>query len=394
MVFEGTNASSSVFGNYMYDSQDGLVLLNNGKIGPQGSPPIPILLPNGRSSDNQWIGPFFHAATYTMNTFAPNTHSPIYYRNNIPAEHPTGSLNATTGLANVDDYNVVGTINGFNQVPQSAQGTNCNLPPALAQQGNGAPNQRVAMEQIATDSVTGDPSEQWIRKQQVYFMIRKDSTLLNNSPILQQFYATTQPSAIGIVDSVDIELAENNPSNAVSVNATIIPQTQIELNHQIVNDIYSALMTGDSSTVSQRAALTVVAEQCPLTGGNAVYRARTMLSLIEDEVLFYEDSCTVVSGSRIGGAQTFAESSVSQTNFNLYPNPNNGMMTLNYVLEEEQTASFALFDMTGRAVTQFNLPTGQQTFNLDQAMLAPGMYYYAYYVDGSLLKSDKVIISK
>ncbi len=320
-------------------------------------------------------------------------HSPIYYRNNTLVEHPTGLLNETQppGVPGFDDYNAPGA---FVQVPQSAQGTNCNLPPALAQLNNGTPNQRVAMEQIVTDSISGDTAERWMRRQQVYFMLRKDSTWMNGSPILQQFYSTTQPSAIGIVDSVDIELAENNPNIAVSVNATMIPQTQIELNHQMVNDIYAELMTGDSSTISQRTTLAAIAEQCPLTGGNAVYRARTLLSLIEDEVLFYEDSCNVASASRIASPYTSSEPAAVQTNFELYPNPNNGVMTLNYVVEEGQTASFALFDMTGRAVTQFRLPSTQQTLTLDQTALSAGMYYYAYYVNGALMKSEKVIISK
>ncbi len=393
MVFEGTNANSIVFKNYMYTSQDGLVLLNNGKIGPQGSAPIPFPLPNGISSDNQWIGPFSHAATFTNNTLAPNTHSPFYYRNNTLIEHPTNALNVTWsgGTPSLDDYNAPGS---FVQVPQAAQGTNCNLPPSLVLAGNGLPNQRLALQNIVLDTTTSDSTELWLRKQQVYFMLRKDPSWMNNSVPLQQFYAATQPSAIGTLDSVDVELSDNNLASASAVNGTLNAQSQVQQNQRDVNSIYASVMNGNPATAQQVTDLWNIAYQCPLTGGNGVYRARTLLCLIENEILFFEDSCDApTQGARMIQQQAQAEIS-NNNNCKVYPNPNNGEMILSYNSGEQQKVSFTIFDMTGRELSQYDLLSGSQVMNINLTGLAAGMYYYVFYVDGKPSKSEKIIINK
>lgn len=60
----------------------------------------------------------------------------------------------------------------------------------------------------------------------------------------------------------------------------------IETNDRIVNDIYLATMGKDVDefTASQTSTLFDIANQCPMLGGNAVYRARALYSWIADKI--------------------------------------------------------------------------------------------------------------
>jgi hypothetical protein len=396
LVFEGANTNAQIWDNYMNSSQDGFVLLNNGNVGPQGAP-ASSQNPLGIAAMDFWVGPFTHAATYTMNTTAPNTHSPFYYRNNgNPQEHPTGILNKTTGIPSADDYNAVGPPNGFNPVSAFLPLRNCVQSPPLAQIGSGQQNQQLALELIVMDSAgTVDSATQYLRKQQVYQTLRFDPSWTVGSPVLQQFFNTYQPANPGAIENVDDELSANNLNGASISNSGITPVNLIEQNHRTVNAIYASLATGAAATPQQVGDLQAIAWQCPLEGGNAVYRARTLLCLVMDEVIFFDDSCVVLSTARMQQPESEQAPAVkSSGNCKVYPNPNDGNMTLEYEAQENQSGEFAIFDMTGRQVATYQLLPGNNRMEINLTGLSTGMYFYKMVLDGQVVKSDKLIINR
>ena len=86
------------------------------------------------------------------------------------------------------------------------------------------------------------------------------------------------------------------------------------------------------------------------------------------------------------------ESQVS--GFKLYPNPNDGNMTLDYFIAEGKTAEFRLYDIMGRTHKVVQLETGQNIYRINDSSLHQGLYLYDVRVDGEVVKTDKLVILK
>ncbi|HEX8517876.1 MAG TPA: T9SS type A sorting domain-containing protein [Bacteroidia bacterium] len=80
--------------------------------------------------------------------------------------------------------------------------------------------------------------------------------------------------------------------------------------------------------------------------------------------------------------------------YNLYPNPNNGEMVLDYELSEGQSGSFTLYDITGRVISTYNLISTNTSLSIKEDELVNGIYFYTVRIDGQIKKSNKVIIMK
>jgi hypothetical protein len=83
---------------------------------------------------------------------------------------------------------------------------------------------------------------------------------------------------------------------------------------------------------------------------------------------------------------------VEQSNLRVAPNPSTGSFTLYYQLEQNQGASFLLYNALGQEVYQTTLPgdTGNIAMHLNH--LAPGIYFYVVPA-GSAPISGRLIIS-
>jgi len=83
----------------------------------------------------------------------------------------------------------------------------------------------------------------------------------------------------------------------------------------------------------------------------------------------------------------------SQNIGELYPNPNDGNMTLKYQLPTKESASFNLVDLTGRVVYEQTLSAENNKVNLNLE-LPKGMYYYKIIATTGTIKTGSVIIQK
>jgi hypothetical protein len=95
--FNGANANTDWWGNYMTNHSMGLVLSANGIIGPQGG--------NGNPSDNQWIGGWPMPALHTMVRGGSDaSFSPLYLQTTSPPWFPSNN-----GGPPILSYNAAGT---------------------------------------------------------------------------------------------------------------------------------------------------------------------------------------------------------------------------------------------------------------------------------------------
>lgn len=78
----------------------------------------------------------------------------------------------------------------------------------------------------------------------------------------------------------------------------------------------------------------------------------------------------------------------------VYPNPNNGTMTIDYTLPENTAGAFEVYDMAGKKVWSTVLGGGQNTVSLQNDVLPNGIYFYQLHAAGRTIATDKLVIIK
>ena len=133
-------------------------------------------------------------------------------------------------------------------------------------------------------------------------------------------------------------------------------------------------------------------------GGNAVYRARTLLGLL-GEVKHYDD-LVICNGQGVykngisklqeqinGVQQQLSTSHLLGTDLVVYPNPAQQYVTIEYKLRSTETAQFNLFDIMGKKVICTTLGGENSKTTLDIHHLAQGVYSY------QLIRSDAKVVT-
>jgi hypothetical protein len=115
-------------------------------------------------------------------------------------------------------------------------------------------------------------------------------------------------------------------------------------------------------------------------GGNAVYQARQMLFI---DVL---DAEMTMRSMQINNNE--------ERSFSIYPNPNNGLMQLNYFISEKENGTLEIFNVLGEKLTTYQLANNSNIITINEANLSSGIYFYKVLINDRLQKSDKFVISK
>lgn len=102
---------------------------------------------------------------------------------------------------------------------------------------------------------------------------------------------------------------------------------------------------------------------------------------------YYIDDVTLIDQTTVG----VKEIKLSHK-FNLFPNPNNGSMQLDYDLGSNSDATFKLFDVTGRLINSFKLENTKGSLQMNEQTMHNGIYFYHILVGEKTIKTDKIVI--
>lgn len=179
--------------------------------------------------------------------------------------------------------------------------------------------------------------------------------------------------------------------NLISENQSLISQDVYENNEIVVNDIYlSTIAVGKKElTETQIINLENIIFQCPFSGGDAVYTARGLYSLINDSIQFDDYSLCVLQGV----SPRMAKPKLS-INSILYPNPASDKITLKYRVSEEQNTSMRIIDQLGRIMYERKLNFEEHELNIDCSSWNPGIYIFQFVIDGGFKESKLFSVIK
>ncbi|MBS1638176.1 MAG: T9SS type A sorting domain-containing protein [Bacteroidetes bacterium] len=409
-VFDGNCLApqTGFINNIMSNANDGLVLQNNGIIGSQGK--ITSILVLQKASGNQWNGTFNNSKTLVMDAGSSATNSGLVIRNST-SEYPTPqSLNKVAtgggGAINTDNYGTSATnappsmtiaptfygINGCPGVLTSAQ----KVSQVAASQSSLDPESKAQLDSALYNLTQGPGSDAILETEAmqlnqdfVYGLMDRGYT--TNHQGLHAFYQANAQSANNYYSDIDQLIMAGNYTQADALNQSAPENTVMDYNQKVLN---SALLKHlrypqYAFTTDEINDLYALALKCPLTEGTAVYQARGLVSVLLNNSFEFTDNCQAISAER----KALKEKSLNGINESvlLYPNPNNGNMTLSYVLG--QSARLQVYDAKGILVYSAGLNPNTKSVQFSLQHLAQGIYYYTVIKeDGSLAKADKIVI--
>jgi hypothetical protein len=158
-----------------------------------------------------------------------------------------------------------------------------------------------------------------------------------------------------------------------------LPVTSIqEANEKVVREIISGTLNlGISNfTETQKITLFTIASQCPISGGKAVYLARSVYSSIVDTLFNDQEICL------LEGIIKSSTVSSNQPSFSYFPNPAKDQLQVFWDETVEGVVTIELYDALGRQVDGIESHTTQNLSIINLRGIQNGVYFIqARYLD-------------
>ena len=156
------------------------------------------------------------------------------------------------------------------------------------------------------------------------------------------------------------------------------------------------------SVSSVTSSLSVI--QTSYTGGNAVYRARSILGMLNPGI-HYDDLiiCNSQGGYKNGTSKLqkwlaslaeFKKHKLNELNNDLiiYPNPAHNEISIKYNLKEGEISSLIIFDVSGKIQAQSIIDYTSVDLPLNISKLNKGLYLYSFKVSNGKVFYGKLIV--
>lgn len=202
---------------------------------------------------------------------------------------------------------------------------------------------------------------------------------------------TLQRDILEILDSlraIQLDTIVAHADELWSDNDNLSATEIYEKNEKKVNDILLTAIKNDTILTRDNIdTLITIANQCPISGGIAVYRAR---GLVGSDTTEYDDftNCIVSRSARDEHSDLpdIAELKV-------FPNPTAGQVTV-LLPEIQDEARLLLTDGLGKVKAEFTVLPGESRKLLSLSDYAPGFYFLVLLEEGEILSRQTLVISR
>ena len=157
-------------------------------------------------------------------------------------------------------------------------------------------------------------------------------------------------------------------------------------------------------TTPQILTLEAIADQCPASGGRAVFAARALLAQVAHRSYNDEATCEAagiawlkkqkqnsINGERINDKRTAAPSDAPSRLFAASPTPTDGLITFHFPTCN-QVSVLSLRNGLGQEVAKWDIMPSQQSLMTNVGSVGSGVYYAVFSEYGKPTVSQKVII--
>ena len=166
-------------------------------------------------------------------------------------------------------------------------------------------------------------------------------------------------------------LVQANYNQAEIANGGVFTTEIPQLNSQFINEVSLQYeQQGIAAIESYYPSLEVLANQCPYQGGNAVYRARYFVGLLNDSIEFNDDFNCLAAG-------IWRNSNTSndlQISMNVIPNPTSGKFKLSFSSPIQEKFQLLIVDINGKNVYKSTTTIDGIEFEINIRNLISGIY--------------------
>lgn len=178
--------------------------------------------------------------------------------------------------------------------------------------------------------------------------------------------------------NVQIDITSQNLRAALlNTISQVSPSNLIETNYKTVIQIYLEHIYKDSfgDLINDENIILSIANQCPLSGGDAVFMARFIYEYIQPNINFNDDYiCNAVSNERRENKNKQVSKEQFMNKTTLLPNPSNGQ--INIFNSIAGIGQIKIMEISGKVVISKDFSDGGQNFvSLDCSNLTKGIYF-------------------
>jgi hypothetical protein len=179
-----------------------------------------------------------------------------------------------------------------------------------------------------------------------------------------------------------------------TVNQGINPIEQPEANSKLINELaVQYLVYGKNALSGYYNLILSVAEQCPYSGGEAVFMARTMLSLFNDSIEYHDaEVCYQAGYYRQSLNNSFMNE--QKTGIRIIPNPAKDELFIQLERELNETCLIRIRDVAGRVIVNDSFDGKTKQHRLSIQHILSGIYQVEIKAKESVLHNTKQVIIK
>jgi hypothetical protein len=183
-------------------------------------------------------------------------------------------------------------------------------------------------------------------------------------------------------------------SDVLNLNLGITTTNAMEENQKQVMAIYvEAIESGvfdiDNGNSGRADSLYNIATQCPITGGPAVYLARSLYAIINPDMVYDDRLACLQVGVILRKKQAV---STPPSSAYVFPNPATDRATLVYNIGEDGT--FEIYNMVGQKQSMYKLQSKTHEIIFDTSKLNNGIYYFKVTCCDENVKTGKLVITR
>jgi len=113
---------------------------------------------------------------------------------------------------------------------------------------------------------------------------------------------------------------------------------------------------------------------CPLLGGEAVFKARTLFAFYNNTLEYDDHSLCSGQGIEYRKAAPAEQENITESRLNVYPNPTNGLLNVSMTGDWEGTFEVKIFSITGQLLLLKNNVLPKSGIDLKAGGLSNGIY--------------------
>ena len=344
-------------------------------------------------SVGSWVGPKYQ--TYVMGGSTP---TPINYL--LPIGSVYDPTNNTSTIGTLGSYYgcTPGSGTGCGLILYTGPTIACTTTPSGTVSTFARPAHIIAARKQFPFALSTD-QKNWIRQMQTWKTIRNDTTA-DTSAVLHTFKTMAANSRYKYLTDIEDNIMAGNYTAATSllaapidtitnidsdattgvVMADAVAANNVVNNHKIYYGLLIKYQT-DTMTSADSAQLTVLANKCPFDDGMIVLQARTLYNLVNCSMdLFSDIGCDAESNDaerKSGTGQNLAvqpQAAAEGQQYSLYPNPNDGNITLLQLMPDNAPVRAEVYNATGSKVYSGSLLFAERFSKLAIGRVSPGLY--------------------